>query len=109
MAQADAVLVPSLRDDAPFTIAEAQALGVPVVAFDRGGAAVMGRLPGATVSLVRSTSTVDAPQVFARALDDIAANGGPRTPSEAFGMRQLQDYLTELYTSAVTPGAKGRR
>ena len=36
MAQADALLLPSLRDDAPFVVAEAQAVGLPVVAFDQG-------------------------------------------------------------------------
>jgi len=107
--RADAVLVPSLRDDAPFTIAEAQALGVPVVAFDQGGAAVMGRMSGTSVSLVRPASTAGAADAFAEALDDIAANGEPRHPSDAFGLGELENYVTRLYASVVGPESSSRR
>jgi glycosyltransferase involved in cell wall biosynthesis len=108
MRRADAVIVPSLRDDAPLTIAEAQALGVPVVAFDQGGAAVMGRLPGASVSLVGYAPSVTAAREFARALDGIAADGGPRRPFEAFGLRELEGYIAKLYASVISLEATGQ-
>jgi glycosyltransferase involved in cell wall biosynthesis len=52
MAEADALLLPSLRDDAPFVVGEAQAMGLPVVAFDQGGPREFAGFPGSTVITV---------------------------------------------------------
>ncbi len=106
MRDADVVIVPSLRDDAPLTIAEAQALGVPVVAFDQGGAAVMARLPGASISLVHYGSFEASALEFAKALDSIVATGVPRVGSDAFGVRELETYITQLYASVVASERK---
>ncbi len=57
MAHADALLLPSLRDDAPFVVAEAQALGLPVVAFDQGGPREFAGFPGSTVLIVPLTGS----------------------------------------------------
>ncbi len=57
MVRADALLLPSLRDDAPFVVAEAQAAGLPVVAFEQGGPRVFAGLPGSTVLVVPLTGT----------------------------------------------------
>jgi glycosyltransferase involved in cell wall biosynthesis len=52
MLQADALLLPSLRDDAPFVVGEAQALGLPVVAFDQAGPRELALFTGSTVITV---------------------------------------------------------
>ena len=51
LARADVVVVPSLRDDSPFIVAEAQALGRPVAAFDQGGLATFAALDGTAIEL----------------------------------------------------------
>ena len=55
MAEADALLLPSLRDDAPFVVGEAQAIGLPVVAFDQGGAREFAAFPHSSVLTVPLT------------------------------------------------------
>ena len=52
LAATDALILPSLREDASLIAAEATTCGVPVVAFDQGGPAVLARVPGARISLV---------------------------------------------------------
>ncbi len=110
MRRADAVIVPSLRDDAPLTIAEAQALGVPVVAFDQGGAAVMGRLPGTSVSLVRPASTAAAARcVCASARRHRRERRAAKTVPKRSVCGELEDYIAQLYASVIRPEASRRR
>ena len=52
MVSADTLLLPSLRDDAPFVVGEAQAIGLPVVAFDQGGPREFAGFPGSSVVTV---------------------------------------------------------
>ena len=41
LARADAMLFPSLHDQAPWSVGEAVTIGCPVIAFDRGGPATI--------------------------------------------------------------------
>jgi hypothetical protein len=66
-------------------------------------------MSGTSVSLVRPASTAGAADAFAEALDDIAANGEPRRPSDAFGLGELENYVTRLYASVVGPESSSRR
>lgn len=60
VAQADAVLVPSLRDDGPSIVLEALALGTPVVAFRQGLAAQLDPVDGLfTVSRSSRRAMID--------------------------------------------------
>lgn len=67
MTGADALVLPSLRDDSPLIVAEAQTLGVPVVAFDQGGPHQFARYTGSTVGTVPLDER-DLAQAFAAAL-----------------------------------------
>lgn len=68
LSRADALLLPSLKEGASFVAAEAQALGVPVVAFDGGGPAALARVPGARFELVPPGSAASSARRFAAAL-----------------------------------------
>jgi len=58
MAQADAFVLPSLKEGGGFAAAEAAALGLPVVAFDRGGPAALAEFyPEAQIELVAPESS----------------------------------------------------
>ena len=58
IAQADAFVLPSLKEGGGFAAAEAAALGVPVVAFDRGGPAALAEFyPDARIELVSPESS----------------------------------------------------
>lgn len=52
IAGSHALLFPSLKEGAPFVVAEAQTLGVPVVALDLHGPRVFARMPNASIELV---------------------------------------------------------
>ena len=75
MGQADALLLPSLREDASFVVAEAQGVGMPVVAFDHGGPAGVRALPG----IDRSDGAAEPARIPPGAL----AAGLRRVPSAA--------------------------
>lgn len=68
MAHADLLLFPSLHDSAPWTVAEAMAVGLPVLAFDRGGAPTL--MAGGGGLLVRRYT----PAAFSAALAKVGAN-----------------------------------
>ncbi len=57
MTKVDALLLPSMRDDSPFVVAEAVAFGLPVLCLDRGGAALLG---GKSVPSTSPNATVNA-------------------------------------------------
>jgi glycosyltransferase involved in cell wall biosynthesis len=58
MAKADAFVLPSLKEGGGFAAAEAAALGLPVVAFDRGGPAALAEFyPEARIELVSPESS----------------------------------------------------
>jgi glycosyltransferase involved in cell wall biosynthesis len=99
MSQADALLLPSLRDDAPLTIAEAQVLGVPVVAFDRGGAREFARHAGASVVAVTLAGRFPE-QAFAEGVQRSLLM--PRGPcAEPYGEDSIVRFLATAYRTAV--------
>jgi glycosyltransferase involved in cell wall biosynthesis len=75
IAEADALLHPSMHDSAPWIVAEALSLGCPVVCLDRGGPAVLVG-PGEGVK-VPVTGEVVAN--LARALSSLPTSGAPLT------------------------------
>ena len=65
--EADVLLFPSLHDEGPMVVAEALAVGLPVVCLDRGGAPVF----GATV--VRAGTIRQTSEGLARAMSTAPA------------------------------------
>lgn len=100
VARATALVVPSLREDASFAAAEAQALGVPVAAFDHGGPAALAAAPGARFELAPLRSGSSAAADLAAALRRTAA---AEPPSADFGAEQLAAELTRVYRRATEP------
>lgn len=102
VASADALVVPSLREEASFVAVEARALGVPVVAFDRGGPAALAAR-GARVEL----APLRAPAASASAL--AAAARRARTlrvgtdDTAAFGLEGVREDVDRAYRLACTP------
>ncbi len=71
LASARALVHPSLKEGSPFIAVEAQALGVPVVALDQGGARALARTPGSWFELVPAVSSRQAVLGIATALERI--------------------------------------
>jgi glycosyltransferase involved in cell wall biosynthesis len=65
---ANALVHPSLRDDSPLILAEALALGIPIVALDQGGPRVIAEHWNATSQLVRLGARRQLPRDIRRAL-----------------------------------------
>jgi glycosyltransferase involved in cell wall biosynthesis len=102
---ADAFLLPSLRDDAPLSCVEAEALGLPVIAFDQGGPSVLGRFPGARFLLVPRGSRRDSARGLAAALEALK-HDPPRAAGADFGLDGVERDLGWIYERALTrPGA----
>ena len=99
--EVDVFLFPSLRDQAPWAVAEARALGLPVVeAFEGpGGGGVVLDAGRATLELlsVGQAELVDEVEVGARA-EAVAATAadGPPPPPPAFDLASRQQRLAEL-------------
>ena len=98
MAESAVVLVPSLRDASPLVIAEASALGVPVVALEQGGPRVLARRSGA-VHLVPLASRRSVPAAIARTLDIVSTL--EVEPSDAFSIASLSDDLAWIYREVI--------
>jgi len=101
MSGCSALVLPSLRDDAPFVVAEAQALGVPVVAFAQGGPAILAAKPGAQIELVQLGSRRSAATGLAQALRRVESL--PRVACDGFGLTGVQHDLDALYRRVATP------
>ncbi|HEX7145929.1 MAG TPA: glycosyltransferase, partial [Actinomycetota bacterium] len=86
--EADVFLFPSLRDQAPWAVAEARALGLPVVCLDVGGPPLLG---GRAVASAGPAATVSA---LAGAVAAAAAD--PPPPATAFDLASRQARLAEL-------------
>ena len=103
LSSADALVLPSLRDDAPLVVAEALMLGLPVVAFDqKGGAAVLAQTPGARVSLVPQGSEDVCVQGLAQALRALARLSPGHPPD--FSVGKVADELDSVYRRVVNGG-----
>jgi glycosyltransferase involved in cell wall biosynthesis len=104
MAQADALLLPSLRDDAPFVVGEAQGLGLPVVAFDQGGPRECARFAGSTVLTVPLRGSDPA-----GALADGLRRAALVTRAEsgaAYGIPTISQFLDTAYGTASGAGKR---
>ena len=75
-----ALLLPSLKEGASFIAAEAQELGLPVIALDTNGPAALAQMPGASFELVPPGRTDEVVRGFAAALERVErgiASDGP--------------------------------
>jgi glycosyltransferase involved in cell wall biosynthesis len=107
LAGADVVVVPSLRDDGPNIVAEAQALGRPVAGFDEGGRTTFATLEGTVVELA---SLACGRRQAAASLADAIVRAGATTvaPSaESYSVDRIVDDLRCIYAEA-TGTANGR-
>lgn len=98
LSSADALIVASLRDDAPLIVAEAASMGVPVVSFDQGGPAAMARLAPGAVKLVPLRAGAAGIAVALRNIDDSAH----RSRSDIGGAAELAAALHEWYEGVRT-------
>jgi len=73
MGRVDALLHPSLHDDAPLVVTEALSHGLPIVCLDRGGPPVLAGDAGLTVRSAHNASTVS--RELAAALEKALAPG----------------------------------
>jgi glycosyltransferase involved in cell wall biosynthesis len=86
--QVDVFLFPSLRDQAPWAVAEARALGLPVVCVGVGGPPVLG---GQAVAPSTPEHTI---RDLAEALEEAATE--PPPPPPAFDLASRQERVIEL-------------
>lgn len=99
---ADAMVFPSMHDSAPWAVAEAVALGCPVVCLDRGGPSVLVQ-PGLGA---RVPVTSDVARDIAVALRDTRRHGGDRR----WNADRLRTVTENLYSACVRePSAAGSR
>ncbi|MGQ0576767.1 MAG: glycosyltransferase [Pseudonocardia sp.] len=99
MTGADAFVFPSLHDSAPWAVAEAAALGVPVLCFDAGAAPT---LAGPCARLLDTASPVAS---IASRLAEVAAARPPRTPHRAFSRDRLPEVVDSWYAAVTRPPA----
>jgi glycosyltransferase involved in cell wall biosynthesis len=86
--QVDVFLFPSLRDQAPWAVAEARTLGLPVVCLDVGGPPLLGGRP------VAPAGPADTVRALAAALRAAAAESPP--PAPAFDLASRQEQVATL-------------
>jgi glycosyltransferase involved in cell wall biosynthesis len=98
MVRADALLLPSLRDDAPFVVAEAQAVGLPVVAFDQGGPREFAGFPRSSVFLAPLTGS-DPVGALADGLER-ASKAVRAQDAESYGIPAISRFLSSTYETA---------
>lgn len=108
LAQARALVVPSLRDEGPMIAAEAQMLGLPVVAFDQGGPAVLARYPGARIRLVPLGSVTACIRGLADALTGLEHEPSARE-RPSLGLERVARELDTAYRLATTMPARRPR
>lgn len=80
-----ALLLPSLKEGASFIAAEAQELGLPVIALDTNGPAALAQMPGASFELVPPGRTNEVVSGFAAALERVR-EASPPTVRPDFGL-----------------------
>ncbi len=107
LAEADALVFPSMHDQAGWVAAEASALGCPVVCLPFGGPPVLADVNAHVVSLER-----DLPAALARTVAALPRGRGER--SHRWDAGRLPHFLEQTYdracaTSAVAEERPGRR
>ncbi len=90
MRSSNVLIVPSLREDASFVTVEACAMGVPVIAFDRGGPAALRKEGLRSIDLVPTTSVSAAVDGLAQAMrlcsDSALVAPPPASEQPLFGL-----------------------
>jgi glycosyltransferase involved in cell wall biosynthesis len=100
MTECSVVMVPSIREAAGFVVAEAAALGTPVVALDQGGPRVLARLSPRQISVVDARSPGESVRGIVESVK--AAQGVPRYPAREFSIDAIADVLDQVYAIART-------
>jgi glycosyltransferase involved in cell wall biosynthesis len=108
MAGCRALLFPSLKEGAPSIVAEARALGLPVVAFDRGGVVELARREGAPMELVSVGSWSESIQGLAEALLRVELDR-PSPAESQFGLANLAHELDHAYRRACATSGTPER
>lgn len=98
MSEADVLLFPSMHDSAPWTVAEALSVGLPVIALDACGPPTLIKLTGSTNSFVVEPRSGG---VVARLSDALVQVGSRDLPSSRFCRERLPVLLTAVYEQAV--------
>ncbi len=101
LASCHALIQPSLRDDASFISVEAQALGVPVVAFDRGGPAALAGFPCASFELVPLRTHEQCIRGLADALVKVSA-AQPWASTPDYSPARVARELDVVYRTAMS-------
>jgi glycosyltransferase involved in cell wall biosynthesis len=94
LADADAMLFPSLHDSAPWAVGEANAIGTPVVCLDLGGPPILAGANGHPVPV-----TGDVVGNLARAL--VKAGENPGVASDRWSAGRLPALVTDWYSNAA--------
>jgi glycosyltransferase involved in cell wall biosynthesis len=81
--QGDALLFPSIHDEAGWVVAEARACGLPVICLDRGGPPLLGG------TAVRVTSMRSTARALAAALPEAGGPAAPPVNSFALAVRSI--------------------
>jgi glycosyltransferase involved in cell wall biosynthesis len=105
VASARALVLPSLKEGASFVAAEAQALGVPVVAFDRGGPAALARMSGSRFELVPPGPPSASARSFAAALERLEQRPLPTVDAD-FSLDAVASDLAQVYAQAIDGSAR---
>lgn len=94
------LLFPSLKEGAPSVIAEAQALGIPVVGFNRGGVAALATVPGTRFRLVTPGSPDESIRRLAAALRTFEEDDATPPSSPDFGPAAVARDIDAAYARA---------
>lgn len=97
-----ALLFPSLKEGAPWICAEAQALGLPVVALDRAGPRVFARSPNASFELVAPGTPAEVTAGLAEALRRLE-HEPPLRARPDFSADSVARDLDRIYATASSP------
>jgi glycosyltransferase involved in cell wall biosynthesis len=103
---ADAMLFPSLHDSGPWAVAEACAIGLPVICVNLGGPPVLVRETADGVSIVVGIGP-GLPARLARALRTIEASPRP-APSDRWGSARIPILLDAWYGKAERRTRNGK-
>lgn len=109
VATSGVLLHPSLHDEASFTVAEALAVGTPVVALDHGGPPhVAAQWPEAATRMVRPSTPHHTAQQLAAAVTALLDPDRPLPLSTTTASTDFKDAVLAGYASAVARAAARR-
>jgi glycosyltransferase involved in cell wall biosynthesis len=110
LAEATALVAPSLRDEAPLIFVEAMTIGTPVVGLDHAGPrAIAARAPGQRIRLVGVAGGHQVSREIARALQACRTSPAPGPRPLPLNRSEIVETLDSTYHRAVLDGANGTR